>query len=629
MNIADFHFLRPLWLLAIIPFAIFIYLYVHRKLKHGVWSDICDPQLLDWLLVDKPVRKQRNQTIWVSLGGLLAILSLAGPTWERVPAPMFRNQSALVIVLDLSTSMYATDIKPNRITRARFKITDILKHRVDGQTALITFAGDAFVVTPLTNDVDTIIHQLSVLEPNLMPAQGNDTRAAMELANELFIQAGVQKGQVLLITDGGDSQSNSIEAATYLNEKKHHLFVLGVGTEDGAPIAQAGGFVKDADGSILIPKLNQAILNKMAASGNGLYRLMISDNSDIEQLTKAIELSSQSDISKQSVSEISLWKDQGPWLVLLLIPIAALAFRHGSIAVVVISLIIFSPDSLALSWDSLWRNSNQRAQSAFDDQRFDQAAQLYQSPQWKAAALYRAGQFDQAASILQDLPASAENLYNLGNAQAQQQKLQDALASYQKVLEINPDHQDARHNKDIVEQALKQQQQQNQDNQQDNQDQQSQQSDNQQQGQQNNDQQQSQTQQQDNQHQTDSDQKNDESQQQAQPDQQQSESDTDESADQNQQQQMQSDEQEQDETSDQDQFGQSKPDLFEEEHEQLPEEEQVQSKQYNPQNQPLDEVDQATEQWMRRIPDDPGGLLRRKFLYQYKRNNKLKNRPNR
>ena len=599
MDFSEFHFLRPWWLTAFIALAVFLYFYYHQRIKQGSWTEVCDPQLLDWLLVDKPLKPQQRQQTWLTLAGIIAILALAGPAWERAPVPVFRNQSALVIILDLSQSMYATDLKPNRITRARFKITDILKQRKDGQSALIVYSDAAFVVTPLSNDAETIIHQLNVLEPSLMPGQGNNSKAAIQLAAKLFRQTGVNNGQVLLLTDGGDQQSTALEAIRDLAKRGHQLSILGVGTETGAPIPLPGGFVKDARGSIVIPRINHSELKQLAEAGNGIYQQISSGDADIKALLDVIEQTDNASLSTKAASEISQWKDRGPWLVLLLIPFAALAFRKGYLLAVVLLLTTTSPETHAMSWDALWRNADQIGQSAFNEKRYEEAASYFTSPQWKAAALYRAGQYQQAEQLLKQLPDSSENRYNLGNTQAKQNKLKEALESYQQALKLDPDNQDAQYNKKIVEEALKQQQQ--------NQDQKNQSAEKQDSSEQK-DQQQSESKRQQNKDQQQSDKQQ----------QQQSQQSSDEDA--HNQAQKQSPAQRQDQKDDVS-GEQDKPE-YAGNQQQTAQPEQQQAAQADDE-QPFDEADQATEQWMRRIPDDPGRLLRRKFLYQYKRNNRL------
>jgi Ca-activated chloride channel homolog len=269
MNLADFHFIRPYWLLALIPYVVMLGMLVRSKLSHGNWTAICDEALLPYLLQDKAVAQSRWPLVTGAIAALLAIIALAGPTWERLPMPVFRNDSALVIVLDLSRSMNAADVKPSRLVIARYKITDILKQRKDGQTALLVFAGDSFTVTPLTNDTDTIDNQLSALTSEIMPNDGNNVAGALEKAEQLFKQAGLQKGQILLITDGGNTDEALAKAKSL---DAYQLLVLGVGTPDGAPIAlKEGGFLKDAQGSIIVDKLDVSGLEKLAQAGNGAY----------------------------------------------------------------------------------------------------------------------------------------------------------------------------------------------------------------------------------------------------------------------------------------------------------------------------------------------------------------------
>jgi Ca-activated chloride channel family protein len=596
MNLADFHFLRPYWLLTLIPLAVFLYAYYRRQLRQGVWSEVCDSQLLEWLLVDKPGKRHSYTLSWMILGGTLAVLSLAGPSWERLPIPVFRNQSALVIVLDLSESMYANDLKPNRIAHARFKIIDILKQRKDGQSALIAYSDEAFVVTPLSSDAETIIHQLSVLEPSLMPGKGNNTKAALKQASKLLKQASVTNGQVLLVTDSGDD-SKTVKAAKQLSRQGHQLFILGVGTEAGAPIPQPGGFILDDNGSIVVPQLNTTHLKAMAKAGQGIYRANTANNNDITQLLDAIEKSASTDITEKAVSEISLWKDQGPWLVLLLIPFAALIFRKGYIAIVLIAITGISPDSHAFSWDDLWHNNDQLGEQAFKKNQYDVAAKHFNSPQWKAASEYRAGRYDKAAEILKKLPPTSENLYNLGNAQASQSQLEDALKNYQQALEKNPQNKDAQHNKKIVAQALKQQKQEQQNKNE---------SDDQSEQQDKKDQQQSKDQSNDSEQQNKDQQQNDNN------------SKPDQNQEQDQESSKENAEHDQDKKEDNKAEQKTKPEPGSNEEDK----EQEQQAMKPGDEKPLDESDQAAEQWLRRIPDDPGRLLRRKFQYQYNRRNR-------
>ncbi len=167
----------------------------------------------------------------------LAIVALAGPTWEKQQQAMYQQRSALVVALDLSRSMDATDIRPSRLARARHKIADILNLRNEGQSALVVYAADAFAVTPLTTDVKTILALLPDLETGLMPAQGTRADRALERALELFDNSAVAQGDVLLVTDGiSDMELQRIEVLLEQNPGQR-VSVLAIGTPDGGPIA--------------------------------------------------------------------------------------------------------------------------------------------------------------------------------------------------------------------------------------------------------------------------------------------------------------------------------------------------------------------------------------------------------
>ena len=265
--ISAFHFLRPLWLLALLPLILLLWLMWRRRLVSRSWQRVVDPRLLAHLLIGKNARQGPWAMVAVGLGGLLAILALAGPAWQKLAQPVFRQQSALVLVLDLSRSMDATDIKPSRLERAKLKLRDILNQQKEGETALIVYAATPFVVSPLTTDAQTIVSQLEVLTPALMPAQGSHPGHAISLAQKLLKQAGVAHGGVLLITDGlNGSESDSLKTAiSHLVEAGHRLSVLGVGTRAGAPIPDSsGGFVESANGTIVIPRLDDASLAELA-----------------------------------------------------------------------------------------------------------------------------------------------------------------------------------------------------------------------------------------------------------------------------------------------------------------------------------------------------------------------------
>ncbi|WP_431064055.1 VWA domain-containing protein [Methylotuvimicrobium sp.] len=583
-----FHFIRPWWLLAIIPWFAALLLTLRHKLQRGNWSTVCDEPLLPYILQDKVQNRSRMTLTAGALAALLAIFALAGPTWERLPSPVFRDDSALVIGLDLSRSMDAADLKPSRLERARFKIADILKQRKDGQTALLVYAGDAFTVTPLTADTQTIASQLSALTTDIMPVQGSNSVAALNHAVDLLKQAGMQKGHILLVTDGADVDKTE---AAVKNLGAYSLSILGVGTSEGAPIgAPSGGFVKDGQGSIVVPKLNAGALSKLAALGNGIYRTISPNDSDIETLLSAFENRQvQSDTGDDDLL-LELWAERGPWLLLLILPLAALSFRKGVLSIAMLLVLPFSNRAEAQDWQSLWKTPNQQAQQAFDAGDYERAAGLFNDPEWKAVAEYKSGSYEQVLETLKDSD-SARTHYNRGNALAQSGRLADAVTAYEEALKLDPDHEDAAFNKSVVEKELEKQQQE------------------QQQGQ------------------------NDKNQQQdSEPSSEQSEQGehSEESGGEPPDQKEQEDGQDRQRSSPEPQDieeGQDDPEQDEgqvqEQNDETPDD-QGKEEAATQETEPADEAKQASEQWLKRIPDDPAGLLKRKFQYQYGRRGRQK-----
>jgi Ca-activated chloride channel family protein len=388
----------------------------------------------------------------------------------------------------------------------------------------------------------------------------------------------------LLVTDGIDFDSTE---ATVESLGAYQLSILGVGTADGAPVkVSRGSFLKDAQGNIVVPKLNDSELSRLAETGSGIYRSISSDDSDINALLKQLDNPLEKQESESSDLLIDQWNEKGPWLLLLALPFAVLSFRKGLLSLTLICLLPFPETSYAVEWKDLWQTQNQQAQQAFKQENYQQAAEQFDNTQWKAAAQYRAGQLDLAIETLQH-DHSTTGLYNKGNALAQSDQLQEAIEAYEKSLEINPDNEDAKYNKELVEKELEKQKQQQQ---QSDKNQQSEQDDSQKSKEEKNEQGYS-------------------SEQSGEQDKKQQGSNSEES-----EQQQPEDQQE---TEEQDE---SESDQQAEETESEDESEQVaKPSEY-------DESEQASEQWLKRIPDDPAGLLKRKFKYQYgQRGRKTKN----
>lgn len=322
------HFIRPsaLWLL--LPACLFCWWVWRGRQPLGQWQRVCDPHLLRHLQVDDSAGSKSWFIAGLVVAFTLSILALAGPSWRKQDVPAFDDRAPVVMVLDLSAAMLAQDVKPSRIERAKYKIIDLLKHRRGGQTALLAFTSEPFVVTPLTDDVNTIINMLQPLDPQIMPVQGHDLGRALEKAQSLLTQGGYPSGQILVITSelGGGS---ALSAAENLTDQGTQLFVLGVGTVAGGPIQDASGqLLKDAGGNVLNATLDEAGLRNLAHEGRGTYVASTTDNRDINRLEVLFSSTTKAKAKKNTVR---LWQDEGHWLILLLLPIVLLGFRRGGV----------------------------------------------------------------------------------------------------------------------------------------------------------------------------------------------------------------------------------------------------------------------------------------------------------
>ncbi len=567
MDLMQLHFIRPAWLL-LLPLAILIpVLWRRMRRPSGDWGRVCDAHLLRWLSVGNVSARPGRIGPWVAgLVWLAATLALAGPAWEKLPDSSFSARDARVLVLDLSLSMMAEDLKPNRLTQARFRLSDMLNKKLEGQTGLVTFAGDAFVVSPLTSDTNTVRNMLPALRPDVIPVAGSRPDRALELAAELLKRSGFARGEILLIADSGNRVAADVAAR--LARQGIYTSVLAVGTLQGAPIPSGNGFISDSKGNIVVARLQRDALQAIASAGKGKYsELTAGSNAASPWVTDQ-----GSEFARRDDALGERWKDVGPWLLLLLLPLVAYGFRRGllfALPLLLLPGLLVSTNARAGIWEDLWYNKDQQAQKALQQQRAADAAALAKDPAIAGEALYRSGDFARAAQSWSQLAKMderaadrADSHYNRGNALARAGEYDAAIAAYDAALELDPQMEDAAFNRALLE-KLKEQQEQEQE-QQDQQDQQDQQE-------------------------SSEDQQGDESQDGEQSDEQSSED--------------QQDGEQSDEESDQEQEG---------------EQEDPSSKAEMEQNWSEEDA-QAMEQWLRRIPDDPGGLLRRKFRSQYQR----------
>ena len=553
------HFIRPIWLFLLPLVLIIPWAWKRTRRPAGDWSRVCDPHLLRWLSVKQVTDKGGRGGAWLAASALLiAILALAGPSWQKLPDASFSARDARVIVVDLSRSMLAEDLRPNRLTRARFRLADLLASTEEGQVGLVSFAGDAYIVSPLTSDMNTIANLLPALRPDIMPVAGSRADLALDMAASLLERSGLSRGEILLVTDSASSRDAA--KARNLRDRGILTSVLAAGTAEGAPIPSGGGFVNDRSGNVVIARLDRSALGSLAEAGGGRYTELSATES-----AAGLWLDHEgSEFARRDDALGERWKDMGPWLVLLLLPLALSAFRKGLFFFMPLFLtgVLATPDeAVAGWWEDLWQRKDQQAFRALKEQDAEKAAALARDPSLSGEAWFRSGEYANATEAWSQAE-SADAHYNRGNALAHLGEYDAAIAAYDRALSIDPAMQDAVINRELVEQMKEQQEQQQQ--------------------------------------QQDGDQGDSQ--------------DGESSSEQQEGEQAQEGDQQQGEQEGEAQEGEQEGEPQEGEPGETEGEQQMElSEAWS------EEDAQAMEQWLRRIPDDPGGLLRRKVRNQHQR----------
>ncbi|MCK5814067.1 MAG: VWA domain-containing protein, partial [Cocleimonas sp.] len=476
MILTDFHFLYPLWFLLLPVLAGFVWWLKQIHSSTAQWNDFIDENLRPYILSTGSGKKNKTFMMSVALAGLIAIVALAGPSWDKRSVPAFQTQQGLVVAMDLSTSMILDDITPSRLVRSRFKLIDLLKLRQEGQTGLVVFAGAAFAVSPLTDDTNNIIEQVKHLGPGIMPSQGSRIDLAIDEAVQLLKQSDFKKGNILLITDGLADLEKTIERAKKAKEEGYKISILAVGTIKGATIPLAGGRVyTKSDGSPIIASLDEGQLQQVTKAGGGYYKLSELADNDVayfnQQFSPKKDQQFNPDIADKKDREVQYWNNAGIYLSLLLVPFVLLLFRRGVLFSVVLAFLLLpqTETANAYEWDTLWKNDNQLGQIALENKQADKAVNLFKRPDWQAAAAYRNKDYKKASALYSQFD-TADAAYNRANALARQGQYDKAIEAYNQALSKNSTLQDAIDNKTLVEQLKKQQQNKDQQKDQDNKD---------------------------------------------------------------------------------------------------------------------------------------------------------------
>lgn len=447
-----FHFLRPWWLV-IIPVAIGLVWLWHRRVDpHRKWEGIIAPHLLDALLTGDHGVLRIMPVHLIAAAMILGAIATAGPTWRKEPPPFSDDKAPMVVAIDLSGSMDATDIAPTRLERTKQKVRDLMHLRAGSRTGLVVYGGSAHMVLPPADDAALMQLFLDALETSLMPRSGRDAAGALSIADSLLDKEPVA-GTTLFLTDGFDAGQIAAFRA-HADQSRHQLLVLSVGTEEGGPLRRAGGRIAtDASGRTLHAQLDKAVFERLSSEADIPVASVTLDDSDLRWVQRRAQRHMQ---AVQQADAQLRWKEYGYWLVFPIAVLAALWFRKGTVvrwaAVALLAVALGAPDTghaASFRFADLFLTADQQGRWHFERHDFAEAAQRFKNPLWKGLSFYRSG--DYSAALEQFARLDTPDAYFLiGNCQAHLHDFPRAVAAYDYALKVRPDFPQAAANRKLV-----------------------------------------------------------------------------------------------------------------------------------------------------------------------------------
>ncbi|MDQ0654011.1 secreted protein with Ig-like and vWFA domain [Pseudomonas cedrina] len=385
------HWFRPWWLLLLPLLGGLLWQLWHRQKRAGRWQMILPPAFHAVLLSGGNGRESKSPWVVLGIAWLLAVLALLGPSWQRVEQSSQKPSDPLVVLLELTPEMLATDSPPNRLEQARRKLYDLLQARSDAQTAIVVYAGSAHTLVPLSDDLGTSRNLLEALRPSIMPEAGHRADLAVEKALGLLKQGGLGQGRLLLMGSSLSKQERQGIRLQLQSAQAPSLSILGIGSREGTPVTQESGeFLKDEQGAILVPRLDSPTLKAFASEMGGRYRAARLDDKDLRQL--GVLDPPQSLRNDGQLLHLDTWADQGYWLLLPLLLLAACAGRRGWLFCLPLLLLSAPQPSYAFGLQDLWLRPDQQGQYLLKHKRPAEAAERFQDPAVAGRGAVRSGQ---------------------------------------------------------------------------------------------------------------------------------------------------------------------------------------------------------------------------------------------
>lgn len=467
-SLAHFHFLRPAWLLVLLPAVLLVWLVRRRGDVRRRWRQAIAPHLLDALVLGERRRLALRPVHLTALLLALGAIALAGPSWRQERPPFLDDKAPLAIAIDLSRTMDAVDVTPTRLERAKLKVKALLARRDGGRTAIYAYAGSTHLVLPLTDDNELLQTFVDALQTRIMPAPGRDMALALHTIDQDLARESVP-GTILFITDAVEPAASAAFRAQAASGRSQPV-VLALGTEQGGPLRNAeGGFVEQ-DGARVFARLDVTALRRFGDdSGVPVATFTPGSDDDVAWVQRHV----QAHLERMQAADRTRWQDEGWWLMLPIAVLAALWFRKGWtvrwIAGLLLAVALAAPPEGAYAqparpaqatrpwrFADLWLTHDQQGRRAFGQGDFARAATLFDDPMWRGVAQYRAGQYAQAVQSFA-LVDSPQSDYNQGNALARQGQYAQAAARYRQALKRQPQWPAAAANLALMEKLLAQQ----------------------------------------------------------------------------------------------------------------------------------------------------------------------------
>lgn len=492
-----FRFAHPdfLYLLFILPVLIAFYIYA-MILKKKAIKKYGNPELLAELMPEVSPKRQHLK-FWLLFGAItMVIFVIAGPQFGSKLETVKRQGVEIMVCLDVSNSMLAEDVSPNRLDKAKQMLSKLTDGFKDDKMGLIVFAGDAFTQLPITSDYISAKMFLSSINPSMVSTQGTAIGSAINLAMRSFTPSETSDKTIILITDGENHEDDAVKAATAAAEKNIHVNIVGMGDPKGSPIPVAGAnnYMKDKDGNVVITKLNEQMCQEIAAAGNGMYVRADNTNSALKALQKEIEKMNKSELDSKVYSEYNEQFQTLAWIVLILLiaDFLTLDRKNRIFRKVKLFSLIFLFCSGAMYAQKAERKNVREGNKLYSNEKFTESEIAYRkslevNPRSVEGtynlgnALYKQKKFPEAAEQYQLLTGQAEKMveteegkarlagvfHNLGDISMQSKEYAKSVEAFKQSLRLNPQDDETRYNLALAQKLLEDQQNQDQDQNQD------------------------------------------------------------------------------------------------------------------------------------------------------------------